>query len=289
MSSIVQALLRGVTNGGLIAVGAIGLTLLYGITGFINFAYGEYLTYSAFIVVLFTSIGLGLPLSAFIAIILIALLSVTLGRIFIDPLSERGLLPLLITTIGISFILRNLLAGLAGTETKQFPVPFNQTIKISQLQILPADLVVLTVSLISLLFVHILLQYTLLGKKMRATSGNDELARISGIDTDRVIRRTRVLAGAIAATAGILMGIRYPPFDTHLGWEFLIVIFSATILGGVGRPYGAMLGSLIVGIAMSLGTTFIASNYAYTYAFIILIGVLLIRPEGIIGGITDVV
>lgn len=284
LTQLVQAVLFGLIDGSVIAVGAVGLTLSYGVTRFINFAYGEFLTYGAYAALLLAGIGVGVPAATAVAVALVAILGVAIARVFFTPLRERGPLPLLITSIGVAFVLRNLLRAGVGTSSHQLPVPLMRPWTFGDLYLGPIAALVLAVSVATMLVVHLLLSRTMLGKKMRATSGNRELASIAGIDTEGIIRRTWLISAGTGALAGVMLAVQFPPFRPVMGWNFLLVVFAATLLGGIGKPYGAMLGSLVVGVSMSLGTTFLSADYTMGYAFFILVGVLLIRPEGIAGG-----
>lgn len=284
-TAVVQTLIFGLVNGSVIAIGAVGLTLSYGVTRFINFAYGEFLTLGAYAALAIVGLGVvGLPLSSLAAVLAVGALGVALARIFYDPLRDRGALPLLITSIGLAFVLRNLVRAVSGTEAKQLPVPLVRPWTFAELHLNPIEAGVFAVSVATMLAVHLLLQRTMLGKQMRATSGNRQLARIAGIDTDAVIRRTWFISATTGALAGVLLAVQFPPFRVTMGWDFLIVVFAATLLGGIGKPYGAMLGAFVVGIAMEFGTRFLAADYTMAYAFAILVAVLLFKPEGIAGG-----
>lgn len=281
---VVQTVVYGLVNGSVIAVGAVGLTLSYGVTRFINFAYGEFLTLGAYVALLAVGLGLGVPVAALVALLVVGLLGVGLARVFYDPLSDRGPLPLLITSIGLAFVLRNSVRAVAGTEARQLPVPLVRPWTGFGVRLTPVEAGLLLTALATMLAVHLLLQRTMLGKQMRATSGNRRLAAIAGIDTDSVVRRTWFLSSVVGALSGVLLAIQFSPFRPTMGWDFLIVVFAATLLGGIGKPYGAMVGSLVVGVAMSLGTRYLATEYTMAYAFVILVGVLLLKPEGIAGG-----
>ncbi|MFC7045248.1 branched-chain amino acid ABC transporter permease [Halobacteriaceae archaeon GCM10025711] len=284
VTTFVQTVIFGLVNGSVIAVGAVGLTLSYGVTRFINFAYGEFLTLGAYATLLVVGFGTGVPLAAVAAILGVGVLGVAVARVFYDPLRGRGALPLLITSIGVAFVIRNLLRAVAGAEARQLPVPLMRPWTFAGLHLNPIEAGVFAVAVLTMLGVHLLLQRTMLGKRMRATSGNTQLAKVAGIDTDAVVRRTWFISAATGALAGVLLALQFPPFRPIMGWDFLLVVFAATLLGGIGRPYGAMAGALVVGVAMSLGTRFLATDYTMAYAFAILVGVLLFRPEGIAGG-----
>jgi branched-subunit amino acid ABC-type transport system permease component len=281
---VLQTVLYGLINGSIVAVGAVGLTLSYGVTRFINFAYGEFLTLGAYTALVVTTLGVGLPVATVVALAGVGVFGVLVARVFYDPLSDRGPLPLLITSIGVAFVLRNTVRALAGAEAKQLPVPLVRPWEVAGLQITPVEVGLLAAAAATMLAVHLLLQRTMLGKRMRATSGNRQLAEVAGVDTDAVVRRTWLLSSVVGALAGVLLAVQFSPFRPTMGWDFLIVVFAATLLGGIGRPYGAMVGALVVGVAMSLGTRYVATDYTMAYAFVILVGVLLFNPEGIAGG-----
>lgn len=285
ISQFAQVVVFGLINGSVIAVGAVGLTLSYGVTRFINFAYGEFLTYGAFLALLVATVsGAPVYVAAVVAIACVGVLGVAIARIFFKPIRGRGPLPLLITSIGVAFLLRNLMRGVAGASPQSLPVPLIRPISVGSVKISPVGIAVFVVSMLAMGVIHLLLTRTMLGRKMRATSGNRQLARVAGIDTDRVIRRTWFVAAAAGGLAGVLLAVQFPPFRPITGWRFLLVVFAATILGGIGKPYGAMIGSLIVGLAMSLGSFYVSGSYTLAYAFGILVAVLLVRPEGIAGG-----
>lgn len=288
LDNLLQTVVFGLIEGSVIAVGAVGLTLSYGVTRFINFAYGEFLTYGAYLTVFLAAglfgMSLPLPVAAVGAILLVGLLGVAVSRVFFEPISSRGALPLLITSIGVSFILRNLLQGWVGVSAKQLPIPLMRRQEYFGIQLTHLELAVVVAGLATMLLIHLLLQRTMLGKRMRATSGNRSLAEVAGIDTTNVVRQTWFISAAAGALSGVLYAVLFAPFRPGVGFEYLIVIFAATLLGGIGRPYGAMLGAFFIGIAMNFGSTYLSANYTRAYAFIILVGVLLLRPEGIRGG-----
>lgn len=286
VDTAVTILIDGTVLGSIIGLAGIGLTLAYGVTKFINFSYGELLTYGAYTTLALTIVGLPLPVAILLSLILVAGIAVITANIFFKPIRNRGPIPLLITSMGVSFVLRYLLRIGAGAGTRQLPIPLMDPIRVAGATISPIGLLIVIASAGFLLTIHYVLQRTLMGKQMRAISGNTRLARISGLDVDTVIRNTWILSGILGAIAGIFLAAYSPPFRFVFGWRFLPVLFTATILGGIGRPYGAVVASLIVGLSMSFGTTVISSKYTLGYAFIILIATLIIKPEGIAGRIS---
>jgi len=286
---ILQVIVFGLIEGSVIAVGAVGLTLSYGVTRFINFAYGEFLTYGAYLTLFLAGglFGLSLPLpaAAVVAIVIVGGLGVAVSRTFFEPIADRGALPLLITSIGVSFILRNLLQGWVGVDARQLPIPLLRRQEyLGLVQLTDLELGVVVAGVVTMGAIHLLLQHTMLGKRMRATSGNRSLAEVAGIDTTNVVRQTWVISAAAGALSGVLYAVLFSPFRPGVGFEYLIVIFAATLLGGIGRPYGAMLGAFAIGLAMNFGSTYLSANYTRAYAFLILVAVLLVKPEGIRGG-----
>lgn len=288
IGEFLQAVVFGLVEGSVISLGAVGMTLSYGVTRFINFAYGEFLAYGAFLALFLSGAGIGqalpLPAAAVLAIGLVGLLGVAVSRTFFEPISDRGVLPLLITSIGVSFVLRNLLMAGAGSRARRLPVPLMRPLEILGIRITPLELGVVATAVATMFAIHLLLQRTMLGKTMRATSGNRSLAEVAGIDTRRVIRQTWFVSAAAGGLAGVLYAVLFAPIRPTFGFGYLIVIFAATLLGGIGRPYGAMLGALLIGLVMSLGSTYLSASYDQAYAFAALVAVLLLRPEGIRGG-----
>jgi len=285
LTDLLQTIIFALATAGVIAVAAVGLTLSYGVTRFINFAYGELLTLGAFFTLALVGTGLPLAGAAILATLFVGVAGVLVARIFYDPLMPRGPFPLLITSVGVAFILQNLLRMVFGSNPKRFPMPLLRPWHLGGLFIPKAQVGILLVAVLTMLAVHLLLRYTLAGKMMRAASDNQALARVSGVNTSRIIRLTWFVSSLIAGLGGVLLAVTQVAIQPAMGWSFLLVIFSATLLGGIGRPYGAMLGALVVGFGMELGTAYIAANYTYAFAFAILVVVLLFRPQGIMGGV----
>jgi len=282
---LLQTLIFSLTTAGVIAVGAVGLTLSYGVTRFINFSYGELLTLGAYVTFVLVHQGVPLIPSALLAVLAVGVTGVLVARLFFDPIASRGPFPLLITSVGVAFMIQNGLRMVFGSDPKRFPLPPMRPWHIGPLFLPKAQMGILGVALVTMVLVHLLLKYTLLGKMMRAASDNPALARVSGLSPRRITRLTWFISSIIAGLAGVLLAITAVAIQPAMGWGFLLVIFAATLLGGIGRPYGAMLGALVVGVGMEVGTAYIAPNYTYAFAFAILVAVLVFCPQGIMGGI----
>src|SRR5699024_1706722 len=199
MSMFLQTLIFGLATGAVISVAAVGLSLSYGVTRFINFSYGELLTIGAYVTAALVAQGLSLPLAAVLAMLAVGVLGVLLARVFFDPLMKRGLLPLLVTSVGLAFVLQNLVQMIAGSNPIRFPLPLLRPWILGPIFVPKVPVLVIGVAMIAMLIVHGVLRYTLLGKMMRATSDNPMLARVSSIRTWHVLAITWFLSSAVAA------------------------------------------------------------------------------------------
>jgi branched-subunit amino acid ABC-type transport system permease component len=284
LNAFIQTLVYGLALGGTIAVGAVGLTLSYGVTRFINFAYGEFLTLGAYSAFAFVGLGLPLPLAAAVAVVLTGVAGVAIARAAFDPLMHRGLLPLLVTSVGVAFVLHNLVRMVAGANPLRFPVPLMRPWDVAGVFVPKEQVLTFLIALAAMAAVHLLLSRTMLGKTMRAVADDSALARASGVAAPRVLAATWFLSAAIGALGGVLLAVTQVTLAPDMGWRFLLVVFAAVLLGGIGSPYGAMLGGLIVGLGVELGASYVSADYAYAFAFVVLVAVLLLRPRGLMGG-----
>jgi branched-chain amino acid transport system permease protein len=294
----------GIVFGSIISLGAIGLTLVYGIIRFANFAHGDLMSAGAYIA-LFMVTGvlgwLGVPdtnfgmlsfgwrmLIAFpVAMLVVACVAVALDRILYRKLREKKSheVILCMSSLGAAFILRMLILIFWGADSLFYrPGMLRPAIEFPfGVKIRPDQILILFVVFALVVLLHLYLQKTKMGKAMRATADNMELALVSGIDTERVIILTWGVGGALAAAGGILYGIDVQ-LHPYMGWNFLIPLFAATILGTIGNVYGALVGGLVIGIAQQVSTAFLLPTYKPAVAFILMILILLVRPKGIFGG-----
>lgn len=278
---IAQLIVYGVVSGSIIAIGAIGLSLTYGILNFANFAHGDTMTVGAYLAFLF-KVGLGLPIYLALpaAMLCTALLVVLIDKGLYSRLRPKGSVTLLIASVGVALIMRNLLQIFWGPGNQYYSQGIQFPLRLWGLLVKPDHILILAIAVALGVIVHLFLTYTKVGKAMRAMADNMDLAMVAGIDTNRIIAWTWVLGAGLAAAAGVMMGI-----DTQLlpemGWNMLLPIFAAAILGGIGSPYGAMAGGMIIGISQELSTAFISTAYKPVVAFMIMILILLIRPSGI--------
>ncbi|AEN05820.1 ABC-type transporter, integral membrane subunit [halophilic archaeon DL31] len=280
-----QYLVNGVIVGSTIALAAVGLTMIFGILNFINFAHGEYLTvgaYAAFVANV--TLGLPIPVALLVAVPITAGFAVAIDRVVYYPLRERGLggVGLLITSVGLSIALRNTIEIIWGSKLRDYAVPSGQAMTIAGVRITALQIIIILVAVLLMVVVHLLLTRTILGISMRATSSNKALALSSGIETERIIRWTWIIGISLTVVAGVLIGLN-TSIRPSMGFRLLLVMFAAVILGGIGDPYGAMLGGLSIGIAQEVSVAFVSASYKPAIAFAIMVLMLLWRPEGIRG------
>ncbi len=286
MLNIAQLFINGIIFGGIIGLTAMGLTLVYGILRLANFAHGDYLTIGAYLAYFFSfNLGMGMVPSFIAAVAVSSVMGVGIDKIVWKPMRARGagLITLLITSIGVAFVLRNFVIVFWGNALRNYGFQIKEGIAIFGIRITHIQIGIIVFSIAVMFLVHYLLGHTKLGKAMRATSDNVDLAEVTGIDVERVITWTWIIAAALAAIGGIMLGL-----DTHIkpvmGWSLLLPIFSAVILGGIGNPYGAIAGGFVIGLSQELSVAVLPAHYKPAVSFAIMIIVLLLRPKGIFGG-----
>jgi neutral amino acid transport system permease protein len=285
LHDVAQRGLNGLSLGAIYALGAVGLTLVYGILKLVNFAHGDFLTFGAYMAYL-VSVTWGLPLvvAIFWAMAMTAVLGIFLEKVMWGPMRAKGagMLQLLLMSIGLALVIRYGIQYVWSTELRQLDVNRTDTVKFLGLTIGRTNLIVIIVGFAVLIGTGMMLRYTLLGKRMRALSDNLDLAETSGIDTSRVILWTWVFAAGFAGLAGVLAGA-ITQVQPELGFELLLPIFAAVVMGGIGNAYGALAGGIVLGLVIEWSTLFIDSRWKTAIGFVVLILVLIVRPQGIFG------
>ncbi|GAC1353762.1 MAG: branched-chain amino acid ABC transporter permease [Ktedonobacteraceae bacterium] len=274
----------GLITASILAIAAVGLSLQFGVTNYINFAYGDLLTfgvYAAFVVN--QHLGLNIWIGLVIAVIATAILAWLINLCILRPFTERGTSPIimLVVTLGISLILQNVILAIFTEQFQSYSINTGSPFALGPFLFTPLQLGIIGLAFVAMLSVHALLRYTRLGKAMRAVSDSPELARVSGINTRQVVNAVWLLAGGLGGLSGVVLAFNVASFTPTVGFGFLFVIFAAVILGGIGKPYGAIVGALVVGLTTEMSAAFISSEYKNAIALIILIIALLIRPQGI--------
>jgi neutral amino acid transport system permease protein len=280
-----QTGLNGLSLGSVYALGAVGLTLVYGILKLVNFAHGDFLTFGAYMAFLM-NVTWGVPLvfAIFWAMALTALLGALFERVMWGPMRAKraGLLQLLLMSIGLAFLIRYSVQYAWGTEIRSLDVNNLDTVDLLGLRIGRTELVVIVIGFVVLIAIGLMLKYTLLGKQMRALADNLDLAETAGIDTSRVVLYTWLFAGALAGLAGVLAGA-VTDVRPELGFGLLLPIFAAVILGGIGDAFGALVGGIVLGLVVEWSTLVIDFRWKSAVGFGVLIVALIVRPEGIFG------
>jgi branched-chain amino acid transport system permease protein len=296
-----QILVDGVTTGAMIGLGAIGVTLTYGLLRFANFAHGEFATWGAYVALVLTSAfgavlgGAGEPIGELTfgwrllaalagSMVLTGLLAWALDAMLFRRLRRHGSgMVLVIASFGASLALRSALEFGFGGQPRYFSREIAMTVRIGPAMRATWDQIfVVGFAAGLMLATHLMLTRSALGRAMRATSENPDLARLAGIDVAGVVRTTWLLGGAMAAAAGVFLGVTVQLRPT-MGFELLLPLFAAAILGGIGSVPGAMAGGLIIGLAEAAAVPLAGAQYRAAVAFVVLLLVLLVRPTGLFG------
>jgi branched-chain amino acid transport system permease protein len=324
-STVATFLWQGFVFGMAIGLAGVGLAMTYSILQFANFAHGDMITAGGFagwigaflvagigevalevlvlvgepasisseLAISVTNTPVAILIGFLLAVVATPVLSLLIDRIVFRPMRDQSGVALLIASVGVALALRHLIQFVFQPTTP--PVTFGGGIRSVSVPIGAESVVVgahqvtlVVVSILLMIGVHILLQRTKLGTAMRAMADNEDLARVSGIPTERVVFYTWVIGGGLTGAAGFLLALEQGFLSLTLGWDLLLLIFAAVILGGIGSVYGAIAGGLVIGIVSQMSLVWFPSEFTQVAAFVIMIAVLLIRPSGLFGGVTSV-
>jgi branched-chain amino acid transport system permease protein len=298
---VLDLLASGLVFSSIIVLGSIGLSLVYSIANFANFAHGDTMTIGAYTsLVTFGAVGglggsvLGLPLGFFVALVA-GIAVATLVAVVTEKLVYDGMdldsIGLLIVSIGLAFIYRAVVQLGFGAQSTRYGIEALRPIEALLpygVRVTQHDVAIVVSAAVLVTGLHVLLQYSDLGRKMRAMADNPDLARVSGIRTDRIKLWTWVIGAGLAGAGGAFLGL-YSQLTPRMGFNLLLLIFAAVILGGIGSVYGAMLGGFLIGVINQMTPLLsqigipIGIEYADAIAFVIMVVVLLFRPTGIAG------
>lgn len=291
---VLRLVVDGLRFGLVIAITAVGLSLIYGTTGLTNFAHGELVTIGA-VAAWLVNVKLGVQLipATLIAIVIGVVVGMLNDLAIWRPLRRRraGLIAQLVVSIGLAIALRYLILVILGGRSEAFTDYQSQTQReIGPIAITDVNIATIGISLVVLLAVALLLQRTRIGKAMRAVSDNRDLAASSGIDTERVVLFVWALGGGLAALGGVLYGLSElaGTVQWEMGFKLLLLMFAGVTLGGLGTAYGALVGCIIVGLLVQLSTLVIDPDLKYTGGLLVLIVILVLRPQGILGSRTRI-
>lgn len=284
--SLSQRLVTGIKIGLIIAIASVGLSLVFGTTGLINFAHGELVTFGAIVAwFLNVTIGINLIVAGILAAIIGALFGASLDVVLFAPLRRRGIsgFQFLVITIGLALLLQHVYLIWFGSEFRPYGDYARQATRdFGPVSINVRDIIVMVLSVVVLVAVATMLQRTRIGRAMRAVSDDTDLAEASGVDVQRVVRAVWALSAGLAAIGGVFLGL-ITNVQYLMGFRLLLLMFAAVILGGLGSAYGAMVGGLLVGIVSEVSTVWLRVELKSVWALAVLIIVLLVRPQGILG------
>ena len=280
-----QLIVNGLAVGSVLALAAIGLTLTYGILRLSNFAHGDYMTLGAYITWLANTNGLNIWLS-----MLIGAVGTILGMLIAEfllwkPMRDRraSSTTLIIISIGLALFLRNLILLIWGSSNQSYALPVVQAMQFGGLRIAYYRIVVIGLALLAIAGIYFLLQNSKIGKAMRAVADNIDLARVSGINVERVVLWTWIITGVLTAFAGGMYGL-ITAVRPNMGWSLILPMFASVILGGIGNPYGAIAGAFTIGLAQELSVPLLGSQYKLGVALLVMVLILFIRPQGLFRG-----
>ncbi|WP_442969892.1 branched-chain amino acid ABC transporter permease [Rhodococcus sp. R1101] len=292
--TLIRTIVDGLRFGLVIAIAGVGLSLIFGTTGLTNFAHGELVTLGAVAAWIFNvTLGIRLIPATILAVIVGIVIGLLNNTLIWAPLRRRhtGLIAQLVVSIGLAISLRYLILAFFSDRTQAFDdYQAQQQLVWGPIAITPVNLACIVISLVVLVGVALLLQRTRIGKAMRAVADNRDLAASSGIDVEHVIRFVWGLGGGLAALGGVLFGLSElgGRVQWEMGFKLLLLMFAGIILGGLGTAYGALVGCVVVGLLVQLSTLVINPDLKYIGGLLVLIVILVIRPQGILGSRTRI-
>jgi branched-subunit amino acid ABC-type transport system permease component len=284
MNQLLQAVGFGLATASIVALAAVAVSLQVSVTNFFNFAFGDFMSLGAYVAWTVNRAGVNFFLSVLLGGVAVGVLGVLANFLVFRPFMRRGVRPvtLLIAGVGLAFIVENALILIWTPSPRRFPLNLGNALHVGPFLLTPGDLIMIGASAALLLLLHVMLTYTKFGKAIRATSNNIQLAQSCGINSDRVISVTWFIAGMLTAIAGVGLVLQESTLNPTTGFAELFIIFGAVILGGIGRPYGAMLGALIVGVLTEVSGAYVNAAYKTSIAFGVVVLLLLFRPQGLI-------
>ncbi len=284
MNLLLPAIGFGVVTASILSLAAVGFTLQFGVTNVLNLAFSEVMTASAFIAYVVNRNGASIWVAMVVAAVAGGVMSVLINRGIYTPFIRKGtkLFGIVIVSLGLNLVIQNTVLAISGPSFFSYRVGTSRNFKVLNTHFNVQQLAIIGIAVVSMIAVHLLLKHTRLGKAMRATAADASLARASGVPTGRIVDMAWFLSGILCGVAGVTLFLNTVSFTASTSSDFLVVIIAAAVLGGVGHAYGAMLGALVVGMATEVSAIWINPSYKTAVAFVVLIGVLLARPQGIL-------
>ena len=284
-SLLIESFGFGLITASVLAISAVGFTLQFAVTNVLNLAYIGVMIVAAYVGYLINEQGISVWIASIGAIAAGAVLSLGLNTVVYRPFQRRGApaVTLVIVSLGMLLILEFATQGIAGPTNVSYSMSQGATLTAGSIVLTAVQIAIIAISIVVMVLVHLLMRYSRLGKAMRATAANRDLARNCGIRTDRIVTVTWLISGALCGLAGAVFAINSGTFGATSADLFLVLLLAAVFLGGPGEPYGAMLGALVIGVATEVSASIIASDYKTVVAGVILLAMLVVRPNGLLG------
>ena len=288
MQQALEVLAFGIVDAAVLSVAAIAFTLQFGVTNYFNFGYSEWLTFGAFAALTMNNelLHLNVWLAMFLAGLATAVLSLLINRGIFAPFTRRRpeAFYILVVTFGIGFLLNDVYILIWGSSYRELDTPSSPLHNLGPFRISTEQLLFLLIALGFMVATYLVLNHTRIGKSMRAMSDNRSLATVCGLKTDRITDVTWLMTGFMAGVAGVILAIETHTFSTDLGLNYVYLVYPAVIIGGIGRTYGALIGGLLIGLFTGVGVLVIPSAISPLVIFAALVAVVLLRPQGLVGG-----
>lgn len=280
---MIQMVVNGLVTGIIVALPAVAASLTFSVLKFTNFAIGSMITCGAYMA-LTLNVFLGLPLvvSAALAAVGLGVVAAIADRLVFTPLRARSAVTLLVASMGLAFILENLVRLAFGNTVRSYAIEPARPFRIGDIRLNHEQVIAVSVCLTAMVVLQLVMTRSRLGRALRAVADNPSLAAVRGIDRDRVVRASWMIAGALTAIAGVLIGLDRA-IDPLIGWNYLIPVFAAAILGGLGSPAGAVVGALAIGVVEELSTLILPPSYRLGVSFVVIAMMLVVRPNGLFG------
>lgn len=283
MSVFIASLGFALVSASVLAIAGVGFTLQFGVTDVMNLAYGSVLIAATYVTYVLHQHGVNIWLALIVSGVMGALISVFINSFVYTPFLRRKTshIGMVIVTLAVGLILANVLLAIAGPDGVALNADQGATLRWGALDLTALQVGIIVLSVVLMVAIHVLLTYTRLGKAMRATAANPGLARNCGVRTSRVITATWLISGALCGIGGAVFGMNVGAFTPASAGTFLVVVLAASIVGGVGRPYGAMVGALLIGFSTEVTAAVLSPQYKYVVAFGLLFIAIALRPQGL--------
>jgi len=280
---VIQTLFNGIVTGIIMTLPALAVTLLFGVLKFPNFAVGAMMTVAAYLAfALNAQLGWPLLAASIAAAVAMGLLCIGIDQVTFKPLRERGGITLMVASLGLGLILENVARFAYGNSARSFVIELARPFRVADVRMNQEQMITIAVATTAMLLMYVLLSRMPMGRAMRAVADNPALAQVRGIESPRVIRWTWFIAGLLLAGGGVLIGMDRA-LEPPMGSNYLVSVFAAAILGGLGSPLGAFVGAIVIGVVSELSTLVIPPNYRIGVPLCAIAVILIFRPQGLFG------